>query len=146
MRHVWWILGVVGLFLALHSYCYSALLEPDAVFVQMQKYLPGSSDPLLSQQISPFYGDQMQPNYELQLGIDLSLPKSLYWTNLVSAMTDQRQFRQISWQFAVGAKIDRWQLFFGHKSQHALDSFWATPIPQYFSLGVRYNLFTKETR
>ena len=85
--------------------------------------------------------NQDQAKYDLNLGLDLTLPATMYYNSKVVSTTDSDQFRFVGLNFEVGARpftgID---VYFGHFSGHALDDSFNRDFPQTNKIGIRFNL------
>lgn len=85
--------------------------------------------------------DEEAAKYDLNLGLNLELPATLYYNNKVTSTTDDNQFRHIGYEFEFGARpfkgID---LYIQHFSGHALDESYDKNFPQRNKFGIRFNL------
>lgn len=88
--------------------------------------------------------DYSTAKYDVNLGLDLDLPLNFYYNNLVTSITDSRQFRHVGYEFEIGNEpIDGVELYFKHFSGHALDESYGKAFPQANKIGVRLHLWKK---
>lgn len=83
---------------------------------------------------------------------DIGLIGPVYWRNRVKALTDPGQYRQVSWQFELGADPFFWQgdlkghleVFYAHHSQHLLEGQhpWMK-FPVNDQLGLRWTIYRR---
>lgn len=108
-------------------------------FVQ---YFPKGRSPLVT-------GNDL-PNRELgqRIGVNFELATGpFYWGNRVQGVTDRDrdvgggQFRQVGWQFEVGARlIPQIDVFYYHHSQHVLDHEYKPGFPVEDGVGFRLKI------
>ena len=88
--------------------------------------------------------NQKSAEYDFNLGLNLDLPMSFYYNNIVNSITDNSQFRFIGYQFEVGAKpFNGVDIYFQHFSGHALDQRFTEDFPQRNKFGVRFNFINR---
>jgi len=88
-----------------------------------------------------FLVDREAARYDLNLGLDLELPASFYYNNMVTSTTDDNQFRFVGYRFEVGVRpFSGIDLYFQHFSGHALDQMYIEDFPQRNKIGIRFNI------
>lgn len=88
--------------------------------------------------------DYSTARHDVNLGLDLDLPVNFYYNNLITSITDTRQFRHIGYEFEVGHRpMDGLEVYFKHFSGHALDEEYNKDFPQTNKVGVRFVLWKR---
>jgi hypothetical protein len=88
-----------------------------------------------------FLVDREASKYDLNLGLDLELPASFYYNNMVTSTTDSNQFRFVGYEFEVGTRpFNGVDIYFQHFSGHALDQMYVDDFPQRNAFGIRFNI------
>jgi hypothetical protein len=92
-----------------------------------------------------FLNENRIPHNDLNLGLDLDLPATLYYNNKVNSIVDTNQFRYIGYTFELGARPFKGiEVYFQHFSGHALDeTFDYRGFPQFNKVGVRFYLWKR---
>lgn len=81
---------------------------------------------------------------DLNLGLDIEFPKTIYYNNRVVSATDQNQFRFVGLEFEVGARPFKGvETYFKHFSGHALDDQFQQNFPQDNKIGIRWLFINK---
>lgn len=125
------------------------ILQVDEVTVVYRKFVDGSSEPLITQ-------NPTQPgramNEEVDLTVNSSILKYLYWNSTIHSMTDKSavdgsgQFRMVGLEWGLGIDLQRvWRAIpvsIGryHYSQHILDGEWGlghTPLENAWELRLK---------
>ena len=87
--------------------------------------------------------DRRDATYDVNLGLDLELPQTVYYNNKVTSITDSNQFRFIGLDFEVGMRpFEGIDVYFQHFSGHALDESYPEQFPQRNKIGIRWNLIS----
>jgi hypothetical protein len=114
------------------------LLELHELSMGYKQFGPGGSDPLLTQN-----GLGHDQDKEIELLMNTSLLKFIYWNNRVHAGTDKDidghgQFRTVGWQFQFGVHLSSYlDVQYEHHSQHVLDYTEPFHFPVQDSIGIR---------
>lgn len=126
-RHV--LIAVFGLLLVWHSLNAAPL---DSASLEFGRYLPNS-------RVLEIPGHS--PSYSIGLNLGISPGGPFYWTNRVHASTVGDHFRWVGWQYEMGARFERFDLFYGHHSQHAMDGVHPLLQPTANLIGLRIRLY-----
>jgi hypothetical protein len=92
-----------------------------------------------------FLVDQYGATNDLNLGLDLEMPASIYFNNKITSITDDSQFRFVGYNFEIGAEpIKGIEVYFEHFSGHALDQTYVNDFPQFNKVGIRWNFIKND--
>lgn len=104
------------------------LIELRDAYIDYHQFLPGGSDPLITQNGLP----DRALDRELDLHLDVDFLKFGYFNNMVHSMTDQGadgsmgSFRVVGWNWRLGVRVTPFlDLWIDHYSQHLLDTTYA---------------------
>lgn len=84
------------------------------------------------------------PTDRLDLRVNTTILQYGFFDSLVHSETAQTQFREVGWQYRVGVRVGRLELYGEHYSQHFLDMQGPTGYPVQNLLGVKFNIFKRE--
>lgn len=130
-------------------------LEIDSATVTYRSFLPGGSDPLITQ--NPYQANKAMGK-ELNLDLNMDLFKYLYWNNTIHSMTDQPvnasdgQFRMIGLEFGLGVDLRRvsrqlpFSFGYYHYSRHLLDTASPTHFPVLDAIEFKIYLYSKDSK
>lgn len=154
-----YIIGLLIVILLLSEvHCYADdwhVLDLDEVSVGVMHYLPGGSDPLITQnnnELNKALGE------ELEVNINTTLFHYLYWNSRVHSTTDTNisyngstnggQFRLVGLEFRVGLNLTEYVQFgYYHHSQHLLDTNYSQGnFPLKDALELRFYIYKSKNK
>lgn len=115
------------------------------VSIEYKKFLDGSRDPLINDNGLI----DRTINEQLDLNVNVSIAKYLFFNNRVHSLTDKdintdagSRYRIVGWNYNLGAHINKYiDIGFEHFSQHELDATFPWPYPDTNSVNIKIYLY-----